>query len=346
VFSGRRPEGSGRTTVLPGMGSGPTGVVAGGLPPVDRVRPGIRPGLPEHIHRRRGRLAVAVILLLAITIGVVGWWMGSGRWVEVPQVAGEPQARAIGHIQERNLDPVCCTEEFDETVAAGIVLRTEPADGQAVMGSDVTLVVSKGPETFQVDPELEGRPVDEVQAALESAGIPITLDTTSATDYSATVPQGSVISFDPPAGSDMRRDTTVTAVVSLGRAPVEVPDLVGDDPDAAAAALADAGFEVERDTGRSADVDTGEVMAVTPGVGTPAPYGSTVTITVSDGLPRVTVPDVGGMSEAEATSALEAAGLRVEVSTFLTGDRVYQQEPDAGATVDQGSTVDLLLSIG
>jgi serine/threonine-protein kinase len=69
-----------------------------------------------------------------------------------------------------------------------------------------------------------------------------------------------------------------------------------------------------------------------------------VTIQVSAGMPQVEVPDVGGKSSAEARQILEAAGLKVETSSWITGDRVVGQTPKAGEVVDQGTTVKILLS--
>ena len=57
-------------------------------------------------------------------------------------------------------------------------------------------------------------------------------------------------------------------MVSLGHEPVAVPDVTGQTPEQAVANLEELGFEVQKgDDGRSAAVDVGEVMAVTPGPG-------------------------------------------------------------------------------
>ena len=74
------------------------------------------------------------------------------------------------------------------------------------------------------------------------------------------------------------------------------------------------------------------------------PYRSTVDIQVSEGKPLVEVPDVRGKSSDEARQILEAAGLRVESSSWITGDKVVGQTPKAGETVEQGTTVNILLS--
>jgi beta-lactam-binding protein with PASTA domain/serine/threonine protein kinase len=339
VRAGRDSRG---TTVLPGTGAGPTTGVGSARPGISARPPAARPGVPPHIRRRRARFALTVVLLLAITIGAIGWWLGSGRWVDVPQLGGQAKDTAIGMLQEAGLDPTFGDEQFSETVPAGTVISADPPDGEAIRGSDVELVVSKGPERFTVPADLTGQPLDAVRTALGE--LPIGQATRE--EFSDAVDQGSVIAFEPPAGTDLKRGDTVTIVVSSGRAPVDVPNVVGQSPDAATDTLEQLGFTVAQDTGRSADVGKGQVMAVAPGPGDdPQPYGSTVTITVSEGVPQVAVPNVVGKDKDEATEILEAAGLKVEVTSFF-GNRVFRQTPSAGETVDTGTSVTILATFG
>jgi eukaryotic-like serine/threonine-protein kinase len=337
---GTRPgRGSSRTSMLPGTGPG-TG--PGTDPGARRPAPErVRPGVPAHIRRRRARLAVALVLLTAITIGAVGWWLGSGRWTTVPQLAGKEQAAAIDLLQEAGLDPDCCDEQFSEDVPDGVVISAEPSGGEAIRGTDVRLVVSKGPERFEAGPELVGLPVEEVRTKLD--GVPVAI--TEMQDYDNEVPVGHVTGFDPEAGTELKRGEELVVYVSRGHEPVTVPAVVGLSPEEATANLEALGFAVERTEGRSADVDPGEVMAVTPASGQQAPYESTVTLQVSMGLPQVQVPDVVGRSQAEATALLWQAGLQVQVSQFF-GDRVFRQSPAAGQTVDIGTPVTILVTFG
>jgi serine/threonine-protein kinase len=334
---GRQIDRNGRTSMLPAVGSGPTMNVNGRRPPVQRPRPGV----PDHIRRRRARFAIAIVLLLAITIGAVGWWLGSGRWTEIPKLDGKEQGAAIDLLQTAGLDPDCCEKVWSEDVAEGVVISTDPAPGEAIRGTDVRLVVSKGAERYKVDPALVGKPVDDVEAQLQDS-LPIQL--TRGEDYSNDLAAGMVIGFDPPAGTELKRDQLVTIVVSAGHAPVAVPDLTGQSPEQAQANLEGLGFTVERvDDGRSAAVDKGEVMALDPAPATAAPYGSTVKIQVSAGLPVVQVPDVTGKKADEATAILEAAGLKVDATSFF-GNKVRGQVPPAGETVEQGTVVKILVS--
>nr|ANY58097.1 Penicillin-binding protein [uncultured bacterium] len=336
VLGGQR---SGRTSMLPAAG-GPT-MNVNGRRPAALERP--RPGVPQHIRRRRARFAVALVLLLAVTIGAIGWWLGSGRWTEIPQLVGQDQAAAIDLLQQAGLDPDCCKEEWSEEFPAGAVMSTQPKAGEAIRGTDVRLVVSRGPERFTVDTALVSQPWTDVQAVLQQDLPEIKFATTE--EHDSEVPAGHVIGFSPAAGTDLRRDEVVTVIVSLGHAPVPVPDVTGQSPEQAQANLEALGFSVARgEDGRTAAVDPGEVMAVSPGPADgPAPYGSEVTIVVSAGLPLVTVPDVTGMKEEEAAAALQAAGLTVDATKFF-GNKVRQQTPAPGESVEQGTSVKILVA--
>jgi serine/threonine-protein kinase len=336
---GHRSDRGGRTAMMPGMGAGPTTNVGGRRPPLERPRPGV----PLHIRRRRARLAVAIVLLMAVTIGAVGWWLGSGRWTQIPDLLGEEQGVAIDLLQEAGLTPDCCEEQWSEELPEGLVIATEPAAGEAIRGTDVRLVVSKGPERFRVDPAFVAKPWAEVEPQLQDKLPQIAF--TTAEQHDDDVPAGAVIAFDPVAGTDLKRDQVVTVIVSMGHAPVGVPDVTGQTPEQATSNLQAAGFDVTRgQDGRSAAVDVGEVMALTPGPADgPQPFGSTITISVSAGLPQVQVPDVVGKSMEEATAALQAAGLVVDSTRFL-GNKVRQQQPAAGQVVEQGTTVKILVA--
>ena len=339
VLAGRAPR-EGRTSMLPGMGAGPTTDVHGRRPGASRPRPGV----PDHIRRRRARLAVAVVLLLAVTVGAVGWWLGEGRWTDLPSLVGKEEASAIDLLQDAGLDPDPVVAEWSETVPEGVVISTDPPSGEFIRGTDVRVVVSKGAERYTISPDLVGRPVEEVEAQLQD-DIPVQL--TRGQEYDDDLAPGLVVRFDPPAGTELKRDQVVTVIVSQGRAPVAVPDVTGQTPEQATTNLQALGFTVERiEDGRTDQVDIGEVMAVDPGPAAgPVPYGGTVRIQVSAGVPLVTVPDVVGKSGDEATAILEAAGLEVEATRFF-GNSVLRQSPAAGETVERGTPVTILLSFG
>jgi serine/threonine-protein kinase len=72
---------------------------------------------------------------------------------------------------------------------------------------------------------------------------------------------------------------------------------------------------------------------------------------VSSGKPQATVPDVTGMTQADALAALTAEGLALgpvttETSTEMAAGLVIRQDPPADTKVAAGSAVSLVVSSG
>lgn len=118
----------------------------------------------------------------------------------------------------------------------------------------------------------------------------------------------------------------------------------------AKAALEGAGLVVSVQTAASSEVAAGTVMSSDPAAGTSLAPGSTVTIVVSTGPELVAVPDVSGLSEADAMAALQGAGFTVEIqsedSLDVAQGVALRTEPTAGEAVQAGSTVTLVVSAG
>jgi eukaryotic-like serine/threonine-protein kinase len=227
---------------------------------------------------------------------------------------------------------------YDDDVPRGAVVTTRPAAGEPVrLDGSVELVVSRGVEMLDVPDELVGAEAAKATSALEDAGFTVGAPDRAYHDEAA---EGRVLDVSVPEGSRQRHDTVVTLTVSDGPAPVQVPQEVGKEKDRAVADLEDLGLVVKIGKPKhSEDVAAGHVMAQDPKQGTTAHRTDTVTLTISQGPPLVKVPDVVGMSSAEATKALERAGLRVDENVYLGGllDRVRFQ--DTTGEAPKGSTV-------
>jgi beta-lactam-binding protein with PASTA domain/predicted Ser/Thr protein kinase len=109
------------------------------------------------------------------------------------------------------------------------------------------------------------------------------------------------------------------------------------------------GFEdlVQREA--NPDVEEGYVFDQEPSAGTRLPKGGIVTITVSTGKPKVTVPALVGKTRDEAVQELAALGLDVnvvEVTSSQPGGTVTAQDPSAGTVLVAGSTVRVNVSKG
>ncbi len=189
--------------------------------------------------------------------------------VPVPDVTGLSEADANLALAAEGF-VVEIVPTFDENVAAGLVLRTDPAaNTNAPPDSPVQLVVSAGPAPVPV-PDVAGATFDEAVATLANAR----LGATRVDEFSDTVENGTVIRTDPAAGTELDRDSTVTVVVSRGPEPVAVPDVEGMSVEAASAAL--------RQLGLVPDVEDyepgGDVRAQDPDAGTQLERGEKVTL--------------------------------------------------------------------
>ncbi|MGI8652983.1 MAG: Stk1 family PASTA domain-containing Ser/Thr kinase [Geodermatophilaceae bacterium] len=290
--------------------------------------------------RRTGRIALALVLVLAVVAGGIGWWFGSGRYAVTPEVVGFAEAAAVQAVQDAGLDPIV-EEVFSETVPADMVISADPEAGAEIMrGSTVNLQVSKGPERFVVDGALVGLPEADVSTAL--AGLPIAV--VRAEGFHESVPVGSVIGFDPAAGTDLRRDQQITMLVSIGPEPRAIPEVSGLAQDEAQAALVALGFAVDVREEFNRDVAAGIALRTEPAPDAgPQPVGTTIILVISKGPDLVAVPDVRGKDRETAIAELQAAGFVAEVTSFL-GNRVTQQSPGPGELAERGSTVSILLS--
>src|SRR5262249_4350117 len=94
--------------------------------------------------------------------------------------------------------------------------------------------------------------------------------------------------------------------------PVTVPNVVGLTQAAASTALVNAGLVVGTVTQQSSTtVPAGSVISQLPAAGAQADSGSAVDLVVSSGPPQVAVPNVVGLTQTAATTAITNAGLVV-----------------------------------
>jgi serine/threonine-protein kinase len=93
------------------------------------------------------------------------------RPVEVPDVVGKLRQEAEEILTGKKLHPEV-DEQFDERIAAGVVISQSPRDGELMPGDTVSLVVSKGPELRDV-PNVIDLPVKDARRILREAGFQV-----------------------------------------------------------------------------------------------------------------------------------------------------------------------------
>jgi serine/threonine-protein kinase len=289
--------------------------------------------------RRRGPIALVAVLVVAALVAGAGWYLGVGRTVQVPPVAGLTVEQAQDKLGPLGISLDASQDEFSETVAAGEIIRTDPDAGSDVReGTTIAAIVSKGPERYDV-PQLKGMTLDEAEAALLDGNLVLGKVTKA---YDEKVEKDLVVKSTPAAATPMKKGQAVDLVVSRGPAPVKIPNLTGQSKAAATAALQKSGLEVAYDEATSKTVTKGAVISSSPKAGTTVPKGSKVTLVISLGPPPVTVPDLYRTDEQAAIKALEDLGLKVKVTYpigFTPFGRVVAQSVAAGKEIPWGSTV-------
>ena len=210
-----------------------------------------------------------------------------------------------------------------------------------------------GPGARVMIADVRGEVVETARLVLEEQGV--TVASTVGEAYDPEIATGLVAATDPAAGEVIDRDTVVTIVVSLGRQPTTVPEVIGLPEADARITLVGSGL----DPGESIlqfdpDVAEGSVIALVDeaegalAAGTGSFTGTPVRLIVSVGP----IPAVRGLTVEAAQAALTARDLTGIVggeSSFdndvALGD-VLRVERTSEAPVRPGSTLTIIVSRG
>lgn len=269
----------------------------------------------------------------------------SSGQVEVPNLVSLEVKDAEKLLDEAGLVEGDVSEEYSDTVSAGLVISQDPAALTAVdKGSKVAFVVSKGKEApKQVTvPNLIGMTQTDAESAISDAGL-VAVQGEPVVDPD--VQPGLVCRQSIDAGTEVDEGTQISIATALGSDEVEVPNLVGEPYEGAIDALQNLGLGYDKTTSYSDDFDEGLVMDQSVDFGKSVTKGTVVTVTVSLGpkpAEDVTVPDVYTYHLDDAKATLEAAGFACR----YTGDEdgtVVAMDPEPETKLEAGSEVTIQL---
>ena len=297
--------------------------------------------------RRRvpwGWIAAGMAVFLAV-LGVVLALLltGRGTKVEVPNLKGmtEEQARQtleglglkLGQVEDYYIE--------DPSEKVGVVVSQDPEWGTLLRkGEKVNVTVSREMKM----PSVVGLTREAAEEKLREAGATIIEIVNKPVDDEDKV--GRVLSQDPSAGKLINPRTNVRLEVGVEQKKVAVPNVVGMLKDDAERTLKNAGFQVTVTEEASSEVEEGRVIRQSPLANQKVAEGSTVTIVVSTGPAKVTVPNLVGKSKEEAESILAGLGLEPDVSYTVDPahvGKVVDQNPPAGTEVEEGSQVEIVV---
>ncbi|MFJ8234412.1 Stk1 family PASTA domain-containing Ser/Thr kinase [Ureibacillus sp. NPDC094379] len=204
------------------------------------------------------------------------------------------------------------------------------------------------PKTIEI-PDVAGMEPEEAKETLENAGFVIGKEREQNSDE---VEEGLVIKTDPKAGLTRVEGTKINLIVSIGNEEIEMNDYVGQGIDQVTTVLNNMDFkDIELEYEHS-DQPAGTILAQSPEAGEKVvAEDTTVTLTISEGVRYVTVPDLNGFNQTAISEYERNTGLNIEVSSEEHSDSVpvgsvISQDPHANAQVQEGGTVKVVLSKG
>lgn len=299
----------------------------------------------DQVRRRLRRLPLRVTALVVLLLAAVG---GAAYGVDasqvlvashrLPVVTGDTTRQATSALRGDHFGLQVIGHRFSVAVPAGHIVLQSPAAGTSLKeGTTVRVVLSAGPPPVTV-PSLSSVTGGCAQATsvLATAGLHAACTSQSSTS----VGSGSVISWSPRASAPL--GSSVQVVISSGPPIETVPNLSGSTCQGATTALQAVGLVAQCTQVYSTTVASGQVVSWSPQGH--APEGATVTVQVSQGPPPVVVPSIYGHTVSEAIQMLEAAGLVPGTDQGSVAGKVVASSPPEGATVPEGTTVNMLSS--
>ena len=274
-------------------------------------------------------LIVALVIALGAGLGLGGWWLFSGRFIQVPAVAGYGVGQATAVLTADGFTVSPGARVHSNTVAKGNVVGTSPA-GRVSKGARISLLIASGPFTSVV-PKVHGLTQDAAETALKRVHLVAAIQ-----KVGSDAPLGSVIGTSPPAGTTWPQTKTVTILVAAGP---PLPNLVGMDIGSAEQWAQQHQVNLQQQPDNNSQQPANVITGQQPASGATFQPGQTVTVTVSTGPQLVPVPDPRGMTVAEATRLLENAGFGVNVHRFFLSNKVFSYSPTGEAP--RGSTITL-----
>jgi beta-lactam-binding protein with PASTA domain len=189
-------------------------------------------------------------------------------------------------------------------------------------------------------PKLIGLTPIEADRAITATGLQLVIERQY---YSGDIPEGKIMMQVPDAGSKVRRGWQVRVAQSLGPQRVAIPDVRGDSSRAAQMTIQRRGLDLASTasvpmTGVAPDQVVGQSPPPNAS-GVSAPRISLLVASPTDAAAFV-MPNFVGQSLADASGALQAAGMKLGTVTVRssTPDQNQPTSPDASPAMPQPQT--------
>lgn len=294
-------------------------------------------------------IALAAVAAIVIAMAINGNKAEEPTTIPVPSISeglsgddARAQIEAAGLTYEQAIDK---DSDLEEGMTTG---DTEPAAStQVEASSTVTVFVAGAPGQVTL-PDVKNLSEADARATLEDANVTVG---TSQTENSRDISKGMVTKSEPGAGQTVQEGSEVILYLSTGN--TDLPDVVGQSKDGAAAQLDGLGLgTIVWDEEESDKVSEGSVSRTDPKAGD-VPQGTTVTVYLAKApaAKETTVPaDLVGKTVEEAQVLCTGVKITCQESSqeenFAEAGTVIRSDPPPGTTVEEGTTVNLVVSSG
>ena len=199
-------------------------------------------------------------------------------------------------------------------------------------------------------PEIVGHTLDEAKEILQEFGLDVKIGMELPSND---VPEGVIMSQTPDAGASIKSGQSIEVNVSKGKVDGNVPDVVGKSLANARTMLETYKFKVGTVSEEiSETIPKGQVISQSPVAGTPYPDGSEITLVVSLGSEKDIARskfNVEGKSLTQAKKEIEELDLKLGEVSYVEDinrkeDTVISQSPAPGMSIQEGDTIDLVVS--
>ena len=264
---------------------------------------------------------------------------------ELADYTNRPRVDVVTELADLGLNVRTDAEE-NNNFGIDFVIRTEPPAGTIILeGQEIVVFFNPDPQVTPI-PNVVGIPIEDARVQLEAASFNVGIETIQQTDQ---FEEGTVLSMNPPAGTQANAEDFVDLVIAGPPSSVSVPGfLIGQTEQAAIDVLEGEPYSFVVTVVRiPSNVDIGTVIEIAPAANTLVPRGGDVTLTVSDGPQPISVPTVSGLTEGRARNQLTDAGLTVLVNYVevapgsIDDGRVKEQDLSPGSLVPPGTLVTL-----
>ena len=165
---------------------------------------------------------------------------------------------------------------------------------------------------------------------------------------SANIEAGKVVSQEPPAGKPLGADKKIIVNLSKGPETALLPDFANKSIEEVRTKANELGLSLKEESENSDTIQENYVIRQGTKAGTQVKSGDTVTVVVSLGAKKTSVPTVVGMDEGTAKATLSNAKLKANIKYESHEDKengkVLSQSIDQGKEVAEGTTIDVVVN--